>query len=485
MQWCCNRTSNIFFQYYQFLFSEDDFEYYSYGNINKTTERENKKKKLTSLEPNEELELKPYLYTILKFYHLKNDDEKDILSIPKENIFSNEENVGICKNNSSKFFSEEPFNSIFTELDDVNKEQKTFAFHKQEILKILSSSLSEFKDDGTFIKPTKMKRKIDYHPAASEKIFFTIEFDNNENDKDSSNLEEKRSIITNKNIFLKQKRKAIHRTEKNNRHFRMNSIDDLKTSRTERASSERIIKSTMTSEFIYDSISESESELIILGNDDDMHSCDCEHSDRISPTNYLLENYSHKKKENIIDPSLQISIFDCLHIFEKTPKNSHVSLQNLQNSYFGQMFELIYGGFGAYYHKPNETESYKARILDSLLLYSWEETMEKQLIKILTEVFSASKMEIQETVGCFYKWLGSEEITLPYSSYLKNGTYQYWKKVENDSNGWELLAKVSILFCNTASSESDVEREISKDQFRLVDRKWMMSSEYIDMDSMI
>jgi hypothetical protein len=154
--------------------------------------------------------------------------------------------------------------------------------------------------------------------------------------------------------------------------------------------------------------------------------------------NDSLEISSNSEKFDCDDIQIWESISfptteECMHILNKTPKGSHTSLQLLQNSYFCQLFELIFGGEKdvIFFHSMKETESYKKRILESVLLLPLTEILETGIKYILKENFLLNSDEILVVISCFKSWLLSEENKLPFSANLADGTVEYWKHLEN------------------------------------------------------
>jgi hypothetical protein len=144
---------------------------------------------------------------------------------------------------------------------------------------------------------------------------------------------------------------------------------------------------------------------------------------------------------------------------------------------------LIFGGKNSlFYHEPNINETYKKRILESLLLMPWFEIMTNELRIIMSENFSLKKAEIDEVIFCFHSWLTLPDSQLPFPSLLEGETHKYWNNIRNYHSGWGWLAKLSLIFCNTSPSESNVEREFSLGRLLTGDRRHRLSSEHMDIE---
>jgi hypothetical protein len=163
-----------------------------------------KKKICTTLEPKTEFELKPYLLSILKFYNLEEDKLKEVYFPQKEKLSTNTETFSINNNNSSsKIFSEEPFNSVFIELEDINVEQDTFLFQREEILKLLSLPLTQLQNNDVFEGFTKTKRNRNYNLPTSEINILSLENDDFDRNKDNIKLKKKPKIKKKSKTIIK------------------------------------------------------------------------------------------------------------------------------------------------------------------------------------------------------------------------------------------------------------------------------------------
>jgi hypothetical protein len=174
MQWGplpADSDSGKYLKHYDFLYSGDALEYYSYGDERKTGSREEWLSSYPIIEAPDKRQLRPYLLPILNFFHpedneacepkiSQNKTPNPILTSPPRNV------VGV-------FSPLKPFETVLssTQTDDTNS-SKRFYEHKEELLRILSFELSQlpylplFPKDAKRtcfipnVKSTKKKRSI-------------------------------------------------------------------------------------------------------------------------------------------------------------------------------------------------------------------------------------------------------------------------------------------------------------------------------------
>jgi hypothetical protein len=149
-QWgCC--PSNKYFKHYDFLYAEDNNDYYSFGDYEKTKSHNVWIENSVLLKPEEEDYVRPYLWSILSFY---SKPEKDISS-KKIKLHSFSSTV-----KETKLISNAPFDTIISTSENINNSKK-FLDHKKELLEILNSSLYAFcsLEKPEYISKKKLKSK--------------------------------------------------------------------------------------------------------------------------------------------------------------------------------------------------------------------------------------------------------------------------------------------------------------------------------------
>jgi hypothetical protein len=261
--------------------------------------------------------------------------------------------------------------------------------------------------------------------------------------------------------------------------------------------SERIPQKKNYSDYILDINEESgnddelgeleEDNLVLLEKD---HDADKDSLQKFSIIGKSKNAHSASSSRGTVSISYNVTDFitipteeQCNHIYKQVIPGCNFKVGNLFFSYFGSLIELIFKGKGTkFYHKMENCDSFKKKILEMLLLFPWKDFLKEAVVSLLKEMFCLSDDEISKAKGCLEKWLSDNDEGVLFKDNLTEGTLQYWKLLENDSSGWKWLSRISLMFCSTMASESSVERDFSKARNLIGDHRFNNSNELIEAE---